>query len=204
MLKNKIKAYIESQLAFGKEADMELYSEEMEYALENGICSSEQLSGVKKKDPFSRFQTAHMERCDKETEETISMADSRFLNEKISFLKRHRREFVYMESEWFDMLGIDAVSLELDDVFGTYDVMLGIKLKKKDEEKIKAFLDEHLHGEDVKFDLLYSNEENLWNLNFTLNCMEPFHEDMTIGEAYVHIYRLLFQLVAFVEKNNRN
>ena len=103
MLKNKIKAYIESQLAFGKEADMELYSEEMEYALENGICSSEQLSGVKKKDPFSRFQTAHMERCDKETEEAISMADSRFLNEKISFLKRHRRELLY-GIEWFDML----------------------------------------------------------------------------------------------------
>ena len=31
-VKNKIKAYIESQLAFGKEADMELYPEEMEYA----------------------------------------------------------------------------------------------------------------------------------------------------------------------------
>lgn len=203
MLKDKVKTYIESQLAAGKKENIELYQEEMEYALKNGIFSSEQLAGVIKKDPFSRFQTAHLERCDKATEETVAKMDSRCLSEKINFLKKNRREFVYMESEWFDMLGIDAVSLELDDVFGTYDVMLGIDLKKEDEAKIKEFLDTHLNGEEVKFDLLYSNEEKIWNLNFTLNYMDQFHEEMTFGEAYVSIYRLLFELVAAVE-NDRN
>jgi hypothetical protein len=207
MLKDNVKEYVlraqKEHLVgqSGNEIKVEIFKEELEYVGRNlypleGISSNLTLV---EKDPSSRFFEAYIERCDKETENLIANESASFLNQPIHFLKSHKNEFIYFESKWFDFIGVDAVSLEVDDAFGTYDVMLGLKLQKKYEQQIKTFLNTNLHGEEPKFDLVFSHDDGLWNLNFTLNYMDGFQEEIEIGEAYRSIYRLLFGLVESVE-----
>lgn len=149
----------------------------------------------------SRFSDAYMERCSKETETMIAVETSAFLNQPIDYLKKHKNEFIYVESLSFEQIGVEGVSLEADDVFGTYDVMLGLKLQKKFEKPLKEHLNSHLHGDEAKFDLMFNLDEGMWNLNFALNYTEGFHEEMSIGDAYQIIYRFLFNLVEYVKGN---
>ncbi|PLR78710.1 branched-chain amino acid aminotransferase [Bacillus sp. V3-13] len=143
----------------------------------------------------SRFADAYIERCDKESEQVIAAETPAFLERPIAYLEKHKNEFIYLESDWFDKIGIDAVSLEVDDVFGTYDTMVGLKLKKAAEARIKAYLNQELNGEEPKYDLMFDHAEGLWNLNFTLNYVNDFNEELSIGEAYNLIYLFLFKLV---------
>lgn len=196
------KAIIEhSEGQIKNEFKVEIFKEELEYAKRNLFP----LEGINnnitmvEKNPSTRFLDAHIERCDKETENQISNESATFLNQPIHFLKGHKNEFVYLESKWFDFIGVDAVSLELDDAFGTYDVMLGLKLQKKYGPVIKEFLNANLHSQESKFDLVFSQEDGLWNLNFTLNYIDGFQVEIKIGEAYCNIYSLLFGLVEAVE-----
>ncbi|MGG1675316.1 branched-chain amino acid aminotransferase [Neobacillus sp. NRS-1170] len=153
---------------------------------------------LKEKDPKMLFSHVYIERCSKETETMIAEESSTFLNESIDYLKKHKNEFIYMELSSFEEIRVEAVSLEVDDVFGTYDVMLGLKLQKKYDKYIKEYLNSNLNGDDAKFDLMFSSEDGLWNLNFTLNYVEGFQEEMTISEAFQLIYSFLSKLVASV------
>lgn len=141
------------------------------------------------------FSNAYIERCDKESEQLISEENSDFLKEPILFFNKHKNEFIYIESEWFEHLGVDALSLELDDVFGTYDVMLGLKLQKKYESFLRDQLNSRLSGGEPKFDLMFNRDDGLWDLNFTLNYVDGFSEEMTIGEACECIHGFLFKVV---------
>lgn len=192
MLKNQVKNLISSM------EKPELFKEEKEYA-EKYLLLPDHVS-IEEKDPESRFLDAYIERSDKESEEVIQVEDESFLKQPIGYLKKQMNEFIYLESNWFELIGVDAISLEVDDVFGTYDVMLGLKLQKKLESLIKAALNESLQDE-AKFDLMFSSDDGLWNLNFDLDSVEGFKEDMTIGEAFQLIYQFLFKLVAAVEEN---
>jgi len=60
-------------------------------------------------------------------------------------------------------------------------------------------LDASLYGDEAKFDLIFSHEDGLWNLNFALNFVKGFNEEMTIDEAFQLIYRFLFKLIETVE-----
>ena len=82
-------------------------------------------------DAGDRFSDAYVERCEKATVALILGEIPSFLDGKISHLKTHIGEFVYVESKSLDLLGVDAISLELDDVFGTYTAMFGLKLTKE-------------------------------------------------------------------------
>ncbi|MBT2655726.1 branched-chain amino acid aminotransferase [Bacillus sp. ISL-18] len=152
------------------------------------------------KDANTRFTDAYIERCDKESENMLKNETSAFLSEPLHYLKQHKNEFIYLESKWFDFVNVDAISLEVDDVFGTYDVMLGLKVQKKYDKQLREYLDAHLNGEDAKFDLMFTLDDGLWNLNFVLNYVEGFHEEMTMGEAFQLIYHFLFKLIEAVEK----
>lgn len=201
MLEKEIRSYIEKQVAAASNGEIEVYKEEKNFAMDRQLLTGDILKNftLKEKDPISRFRDAYIERSDKETEEVIATVDNSFFSEPIDFLKNHKREFIYVESEWFNKIGVDAVSLEVDDVFGTYDVMLGIALQKKHGPKIKEFLNAHLHGDEPKFDLIFNGQEGMWDLNFTLNHLEDFKEDITIGDGYIKIYRFLFTLMAGIE-----
>lgn len=173
------------------------------FAIEKAYIEKHQLLPVEmnaKEAESERFEEAYIERCDKETEELLTVEDASFLNQPLSYLKDHSKEFIYIESHWFNLAGADAVSLEADDVFGTYDVMLGLKLQKKFGNSIKKYLSSNLSGGEPKFDLLFSQDDGLWDLNFALNYSEDFKEDITLNEAFNLIYRFLFNLAAEIEE----
>ncbi|MGG0719279.1 branched-chain amino acid aminotransferase [Robertmurraya massiliosenegalensis] len=141
----------------------------------------------------------YIERSDKETEEFLAEEDSAFLQTKISYLKEHQNEFVYFEASELNELGVDSLSIEIDDVFKSYDVMLGLKIQKKKESVIRAYLDEELNGNDIKYDLMFDQGDGLWNMNFTLNYVADFSEDMTFEDALRLIIQFLEQLVKAVK-----
>ncbi|WP_163102340.1 branched-chain amino acid aminotransferase [Peribacillus alkalitolerans] len=145
------------------------------------------------------FENVYMERCDKESENMIAEEGLNFLQQPIDHLKKHKNEFIYIEGDSFDQLGIDSLSLEIDDVFGTYEALLGLKLQKKFQPNIKDYLSHQLEGEDPKYSLMFSNEDGLWNLNFPLNRVEGFKEEMTFEEAFTLIHHFLGDLVNSVK-----
>lgn len=140
------------------------------------------------------LKDAYIERCDKETEETYAVETEKFLQTPVHYLMSHKNEFIYVECGDFSQIGIDGISLEMDDVFQTYDVMFGLKMPKKKEKEIRSFFAFHLKGEGVLYDLLYDGRDQLWNVNFTLNAVQGFDEDMSLRDAYELIYELLQQL----------
>jgi len=182
-------------------ADFELFAEEKEYLETNQLLpNNQQYVSVKVNEPTSRFLDAYIERSLKETDELISKESGSFLKKPISYLKDNMAEFIYIESEWFDIIGIDAISLEVDDVFGTYDAMFGLKLKKNEEKKIREHVEEMLIGESPKYNLMFNQQDGLWDMNLTLDHIKGFEEKMSIGEVLRFIYQFLFQLVVHTEK----
>jgi hypothetical protein len=145
------------------------------------------------------FTEVYIERCSKETETMISNETAEFLSLPLVYLKEHKEEFIYLESNSFEQIRVDAVSLEADDVFGTYDVMLGLKLQKKVEKLLKEKLETSLLGDGAKFDLIFSQDDGLWNLNFALDYVDGFQETITLGEAFHLIYQFLSELVEAVK-----
>ena len=191
MLQTKIKNYFSEE----KTAS---FKEEIEYARKHQIIDASNM--IKEMDPVSRFSNAYIERSDKETEEFLGEESALFLNQPILYLKKHLNEFIYIESDCFPMIHAESMCLEVDDIFRTYEVMLGLKLQKKYEKVIKAFLEKELIGE-IKVSLLFNQTDGLWDFNFALNNLEGFNEDLTIGEVLVLIYRFLFKLAETVEEN---
>ena len=92
----------------------------------------------------------------------------------------------------------DGITMEVDDVFGTFNMMIGLKLVKKKEAQIKQYLEANLKGEGPKFAMLFNQQDGLWDLNFTLNFVEGFNENMKFGEAILTIQKFLSQLVESV------
>ncbi|MBS4203401.1 branched-chain amino acid aminotransferase [Lederbergia citrea] len=180
-----------------QEKKIDLFKEEKEYVEKNRLISDENIT-IEVKDAGSRFSDAYIERSDKETEDLIAKEDSHFLHQPIAYLNAHKSEFIYVESKWFDIIGVDAISLEADDVFEVYSVLFGLKLKKKYELTLRSYLANHLHGEDVKFNILF-NDDGIWDMNIALNYIDGFHEELSIGEAYCLIYQFLFNLVEAIE-----
>ncbi|MCM3567672.1 branched-chain amino acid aminotransferase [Neobacillus mesonae] len=191
MLKEKLTQYIKDH-----PKDAEFFKEEKDYMIKHQL--TERL--LLEKEPDCRFMDAYIERCDKQSENLIRNETSSFLSQPLVYFYKHKNEFVYLESKWWEFVHVDAVSLELDDVFGTYDVMLGLYLQKKYEEKLRTFLKENLTGEKTNYDLIFNQQEGVWDLNFSLNAVDGFDENMTIGEAFQLIYRFLFQLMEGIEK----
>jgi hypothetical protein len=211
MLRKKMNQYVEKLIAESKTSNgeglaVEIYKEEKDYIerhqlLPENIKSSFSLI---EQEPFSRFQhDVYIERGNKETEELLAEESSAFLNQPIDYFKQNIEEFMYLESPWFDLIGVDAISFEADSVFGNYDIMLGIKLPKKTEKLIKTFLTRSLQHEKAMFDLMFSANDGLWDLNFSLNDFSSFEENWSIREAYQAIYELLFKLVEEVEEGSR-
>jgi hypothetical protein len=149
---------------------------------------------------ISNFTDAYIERCSKETETMIANEPSSFLNQPITYLKEHKNEFIYVESALFEEVGVEGVSLEVDDVFGTYDVMLGLKLQKKFEKLLKEQLNSSLQGDEAKFDLMFSHDDGLWELNFALNYVDGYKESLSLNEAFQLIQQFLNTLVHAVKQ----
>lgn len=195
MLREKVMNYLSTL-----EEPKELHIEEKEYAERQGFLQTARVIVL---EPEVRFTKAYIERGNKETEEFLGEETFEFLNQPITYFRDNKSEFMYMESQWFDLIGADAVSLEMDDVFGTYDVMLGLKLQKKQEPKIKKYLDDHLCSDEFGYNLIFDGNEGMWSLNFPLNGLEGYKEDLSIRKAYSLIYSFLFKLAETMEIHHK-
>lgn len=196
MLKAKFQKHIKSLVEKDPEK-IELFQEEIEFANEHQLIP-DGVEVVQKKEA-SRWSDGYIERTEKDTVSLVLVETMPFLNEPVTFLKTHQKEFVYVESFSFDLLGIDAISLEVDDVFGTYAAMLGLKLQKKYGEQMKAYLDEHLSGTEGKYSVAFSEKDGLWDVNFALSYVAGFSEDMTLKQAAELAYTFIFSLVRSLE-----
>lgn len=199
MLHKRMKRYISSKWSEEqKNATVEIYREEKEYIQKHELIPNDVT--LIEKDPTTRFQDASIERCNKETEETLAKESFAFLKQPIDYLNKHKNEFIFLESNSLEIIGVDAIVLELSDVFGTYDVMLGLQLQKKFEISLKENLRKELQGEEARFELIFNQTDGLWDLNFPLNHVDGFKEEMSLEEAFRLIYRFIFNLVEKVEE----
>ncbi|PLR68644.1 hypothetical protein [Bacillus sp. UMB0893] len=203
MLQKTIKAYIENELANNPDNQpIGIYKEEKDYAEQHKLVP-EQVN-LAEKEALSRFNNSYIERVDKETEELISVEKpEEILQKKVSFVKTNKKEFLYLESDWFDIIRIDGLALEHDDVFGSYKSLLGLKQKKIFGPIIRELLQEKANGESTKFQLLFNDKDGLWDLNFDCDLVEGFNENISLHAALELIYSFLFKLVNEIEENGQ-
>lgn len=207
MLHKQLKQYIASELMSEAQQvtpsliTVEIYQEEKEYINKYKLISND-VTFIEK-DPATRFQNASIERCDKATEETLSNESFAFLKQPIDYLQKQKNEFLFLESDWLELIGVDAILLEMNDVFGTYTVMVGLKLQKKLGQSLKENLRKELNGDEGRFELIFNQNDSLWDLNFALNYVNGFEEDMSLEKAFRLIYQFLFKLVERTEEEAR-
>ncbi|MFE4143326.1 branched-chain amino acid aminotransferase [Peribacillus sp. YIM B13472] len=196
MLKKQMESYISKSVI---EKKVELFKEEKDYVEKHKLIADEII--IVEKENASRFTDAYMERSNKESEELISEENSAFLSQPIEYLKKNKDEFLYFESQWFDLIGVEALSLEVDDVFGTYNAMFGLKFQKKMGEVLKTYLTKELQGGIGSFSLMFNQGDGLWDVNFALDNIKGFRENMSLEEAFNLIYHFLFILVQTIEED---
>ncbi|WP_017753955.1 hypothetical protein [Calidifontibacillus oryziterrae] len=141
----------------------------------------------------------YIERCIKETDEGIAVESRNFLKQSLQYLEKHKNEYIYLEAKSFEELGVDGVCLEVDDVFRTYDVILGLKLQKKYGTALKNILHTKLQGNETTFDLMFNQADGLWDLNFGLNFVEGFQNELPLEKAFQLIFQFLEELIEEVE-----
>ncbi|MCK1993445.1 branched-chain amino acid aminotransferase [Peribacillus muralis] len=196
MLKKQMESYISKSIL---ENEVELFKEERDY-VEKHEMVSEDITIIDKENT-SRFKDAYIERSNKESEELIAVENSAFLSQPIEYLKRNKEEFLYFESEWFDLIGVEALSVECDDVFGTYNAMFGLKFQKKMGEALKTYLKKELQEDIGSFSLMFNQGDGLWDVNFALNNVQGFREDLSLEAAFNLIHQFLFTLVQTIEED---
>ena len=176
---------------------IELFKEEKVYAEKHELVPEG--FDVVEKDAGTRFSDAYIERCEKETDALILVEAPTFLDQPTDHLKKHRNEFVFVESTAFEIIGVESVSLEFDDVFETYTAMLGLKVQKKFGPAIKDYLEAHLVGDEGKYSVMFSMADGLWDVNFAIGYADGFKEDMPLLEAFQLIYDFIFSLIEAIE-----
>lgn len=188
--------YISKALSENK---VELFKEEKEYAERHHLTND---FTIVEKENNTRFTDAYIERSNKENEELISEESAAFLSQPLEYLKINKSEFLYIESSWFELIGVETLSLEVDDVFGTYNALFGLKFQKKMGNVLKAYLNNELQGEIGTYSLMFNQGDGLWDVNFSLNSVEGFKEEMSLGDALSLIYHFLFILVETIEEDH--
>ncbi|MBT2650205.1 branched-chain amino acid aminotransferase [Bacillus sp. ISL-34] len=196
MLKKQMESYISKSVTENK---VELYKEERDYVEKHKLIADDII--IVEKENASRFTDAYMERSNKESEELISEENSAFLSQPIEYLKKNKDEFLYFESQWFELIGVEALSLEVDDVFGTYNAMFGLKFQKKMGEVLKTYLTKELQEGIGSFSLMFNQGDGLWDVNLALDNVKGFRENMSLEEAFNLIYHFLFNLVQTIEED---
>lgn len=99
-----------------------------------------------------------------------------------------------METKTFEVIAVDSMSIEVDSVFGTYEILCGLKSPKKKDKEIRAFMEEHLVGDETYYHLMFNGNDGVWDVNFSLEKVNGFHKNMEIGEALKLAYIFLFSL----------
>ncbi|MCW4644722.1 branched-chain amino acid aminotransferase [Bacillus safensis] len=144
----------------------------------------------------ARFGDVYIERVDKESEDMIQTENASFLNTPLTYVKKHQKEFIYIESKWFDVVKVDGLAIEWDEVFQTYTVLFGLKRPKKDTGILKDMLSP-LNGAQLQF----NGEDGLFDVNLQLLELEDIHEDTAFIDVISAVYRFLFRMIMQLEIN---
>ncbi|WP_059173143.1 hypothetical protein [Bacillus sp. FJAT-27445] len=174
-----------------------LFAEEIKYAEKHGLIEE---GTVSERNPVERFKDAYIELSDKETEQMVSKGGQELLQQPISFLKKNLNQFIYVESQWFELVDVDAVVFEVDDVFRNYQALLGLKLQKKYGEALNQLLQGKFEFAKNDYSLMFDGGEGIWNFNFSLESLKEFNEERSIDETLNFVYRFLFSLLESVER----
>lgn len=144
----------------------------------------------------ARFGDVYIERVDKESEDMIQTENASFLNTPLTYVKKHQKEFIYIESKWFDVVKVDGLAIEWDEVFQTYTVLFGLKRPKKDTGILKDMLSP-LNGAQLQF----NGQDGLFDVNLQLLELEDIHEDTAFIDVISAVYRFLFRMIMQLEIN---
>ncbi|MBD3858449.1 branched-chain amino acid aminotransferase [Bacillus sp. 28A-2] len=144
----------------------------------------------------ARFSDVYIERVDKESEEMIQTEAASFLNTPLTYVKQQKKEFIYIESKWFDVVKVDGLAIEWDEVFQTYTVLFGLKRPKKDTGILKDMLSS-LKGAQLQF----NGQDGLFDVNLPLLELEGIHEDTSFIDVISSMYQFLFHLMMQLEIN---
>jgi hypothetical protein len=68
-------------------------------------------------------------------------------------------------------------------------------------EVLKTYLTKELQGGIGSFSLMFNQGDGLWDVNFALDNLKGFREDMLLEEAFNLIYHFLFILVQTIEED---
>ena len=188
MLKEKITKLVADN------APVSLFPIEKEYAAKQGLITEQTEINDK------AWQFPVIERCLKETEEVIKEENESFMNEPVSYFSKNAEEFLYVESEAFEIIGVDGIAFELDDVFKTHTVLFGLKVQKK----WGAFLKEYLAANvgSNTFSAMFSDKDGLWDVNVPLDHLDGFQKEMPLTDAMDLAYRFIFSLLEAIEAAN--
>lgn len=144
----------------------------------------------------ARFGDVYIERVDKESENMIQTENASFLHTPLTYVKKHQKEFIYIESKWFDVVKVDGLAIEWDEVFQTYTVLFGLKRPKKDTNILKDMLSP-LNGAQLQF----NGQDGLFDVNLQLLELEDIHEDTAFIDVISAVYRFLFRMIVQLEIN---
>ncbi|MEK4686050.1 branched-chain amino acid aminotransferase [Bacillus sp. FSL M8-0256] len=144
----------------------------------------------------ARFGDVYIERVDKESENMIQTENASFLNTPLTYVKKHQKEFIYIESKWFDVVKVGGLAIEWDEVFQTYTVLFGLKRPKKDTNILKDMLSP-LNGAQLQF----NGQDGLFDVNLQLLELEDIHEDTAFIDVISAVYRFLFHMIIQLEIN---
>lgn len=146
------------------------------------------------------FQPSVVERCNKETEEPVAGTDAAFYTQPISYLKEHEEEFVYVEANRLDVVGIDAVAVEFDRLYGGYTALFGFQMQKKYGDAIKSYLDKNLQQAAVPYSISFSGQDGLWEMNINVGAMPGFDDTQSFEQVMSAFYEFMFHLLESIEQ----
>ena len=193
MISKHLKKYMEDSLQNGK-TECILSAEEKAY-----IEKHDGLGGISIAEEKEPFVEAYIELSDKETEEMIAEKDTSFLGQPVSYFKEHINQFLYVEAVEFERIGVDSACFEVDDIFGSYEALLGLKLQKKHDKAIKEYVRAHIDPDKGRFSMMFNANEGIWDINVSLDGLPGFDESFTVKAALSFIRTFLFGLMEAVE-----
>jgi len=188
VIKKNMMKYIEND---GENGKISVLPFESAYLLENALEDEENIIiGT----ISNRLGQPYMELANKESDEVIKQGmPASFLEEKISLLKLNLEEYLYVEADLFTIIQVDGLTLEVDSVFRKYDALFGFRAPKKQEQLIRAYFVEQL-GEEATYSLMFNGQDGLWDVNFPIENVDGFTEDLTVAETLELFYQFMFEL----------
>lgn len=190
MITNWLKTYIETNNTAGS---IPLNAVQKEFAETHGLLP-EGTAAV----PAPAFSPAYS-LANKETDEE-QMPIQALGNTPVSYVKQHSEDYVYAEDPVFSTVGIDGVSLEMDDVFGTVTALFGLRVQKKHGDWLKTYIDDKLGTAPGTRSLMFSGEDGLWDVNIALDYADGFSDDFTFDQTLQFLYDWVFRMLAALEE----